>query len=511
VNFGRLVEMWKNLEPRGQVGLIGGAIAVLGTMFLLYTFSSRPSYVTIESNLTSADSSAAAKALGDAGIGYKLADGGATIQVQDSKANSARVALASSNAIGGGQVGFEIFDKKSLGATDFQNKVDYQRALEGQIGRTIQQIQGVQSATVNLVLPEETLFADQNSAATASVLIQSSQLDPNTVAGIAHLVASSVKGLSAQKVTITDSTGALLWPTGSGGSAGTDAGVKLQTEQQYSSQVAAKINTFLASTLGVGKAQAQVHADLDVDQTTIDKTTYAKKGTPLQTQVADETLQNKGGGTANLASGSASNIPTYTAGAAASGAGANSNYSNKTGSTVYGVDKTVEHTNVVPGAVNKLDVALVFDKTVPAAQVASLQKTVASLAGIVPARGDTLAVSTVQMAAQPKATAGPATGPLANPMGLAKYVLLGLGALLFLFFMRRNLKRREGEDLGGQPTWLREIEAAVPLAELEAGNGDRALLAAAGERRAQDAAQLEEIVRAQPQRIAAQVGQWMKE
>src|SRR5262249_17890556 len=151
---------------------------------------------------------------------------------------------------------------------------------------------------------------------------------------------------------------------------------------------------------------------------------------------------------------------------AAAGGNGSSNYSNKTSTTNYNVDKTVEHTNVVPGTVNKLDVALVFDKSVPATQVASLQKSVASLAGITPSRGDTLAVSTVQMA-KTKATTPTATGPMANPMGLAKYVAIGLGVLLFLFFMRRNLKRREGEDLGSQPTWLREIETAVPLAELE--------------------------------------------
>src|SRR3954454_2809643 len=479
-------------------------------MFLLFTFSWRPSYVTLESNMTPADSSAAAKALGDAGIGYKIGNGGTSIEVQDSKTSEARGALAEKNLIGDSNQGWTLYDHKSLGMNQFDQQVQYQRALSGQIGQTIEQIQVVQSARVTLVLPEETLFADANSTATASVLLQSSQLDPTVVAGVAHLVASSVKGLSAQNVTINDSTGAQLWPTGSGGGAGSAAAEKLQAEQQYSALVAAKINSFLTQSLGPGKAQAQVHADLDVDQTTIDKRTYAKTGTPLQTQVADETLQNKGGGGANIASGAASNIPTYTAGAAGAAGNASSNYANKTGTTTYGVNTTREHTSVTPGSVNKLDVAVVFDKTVPPAQVASLQKTVSSIAGLVPTRGDTLAVSTVAMAAAPKAPSAPATGPMANPLGLANYVALGLGVLLFLFFMRRNLKKREGEDLGSQPTWLREIEAAVPLSELEAG-ADRGLLTAAADRRAQEMAELEEIVRTQPQRIATQVGQWMKE
>src|SRR4051794_5563677 len=175
-------------------------------MFLLFTFSSRPSYVTLESNMTPADSSAAAKALGDAGVGYKIGDGGTSIQVQDSKISEARVALAEKNLIGGTQPGFALFDKSSLGQTDFQNKVALLRATEGEIANTIQKIQGVQSAKVNLVMPEETLFTDQSSAATAAVVVQAAQLDPTVVSGIAHLVASSVKGLSTSKVTITDST-----------------------------------------------------------------------------------------------------------------------------------------------------------------------------------------------------------------------------------------------------------------------------------------------------------------
>jgi flagellar M-ring protein FliF len=507
VNAGRLQEIWRNLEPKGQVGLVGAGIAVIATMFMLFTYSSRPSYVTLESNLSPSATGQATKALASASIAYKIGDGGTSIQVQDSQASAARVALAAKNLLGDGHVGWEIYDKSSLGATDAQQKVQYQRALEGEVARTIEQIQGVSSADVQLVLPEETLFADQGAQATAAVLIQSTSLDPVTVAGIAHLVASSVKGLNAQDVTITDASGTLLWPTGSAGGPNTNA--KLQAEQTYTGQLSAQINTLLASTLGPGKAQARVHADLNVDQTTIDKTTYAKTGTALQQTTGNESLLNKGGSAAAVApSGAASNIPTYAAGAAG-GTSGGSNYTNKTGSTVYGVDKTVEHTNVVPGSVQRLSVALLIDKSVPAAQVASIKTAVAGLAGIDPKRGDTLAVSSIKFAAAPKVVPAVKPSPLSNPLGLAKYVALGLGAVLFLFFMRRGLKKRETEDLGAQPTWLREIETSVPLSQLEAG--PNLALAAVNDRRAQEQAELEEIVRAQPQRIATQVGQWMKD
>ena len=133
--------------------------------------------------------------------------------MRDSQSSAARVALAEKGLTNGGQVGFEIFNKVSMGATDFQQKINYQRALEGEIDRAIQQITGITSADVQLVLPIDTLFVDQGSKASAAVLLTAAgQLDPSTVSGIAHLVAASVKGLDTANVTITDQSGALLWP-----------------------------------------------------------------------------------------------------------------------------------------------------------------------------------------------------------------------------------------------------------------------------------------------------------
>src|SRR5262249_57288200 len=151
--------------------------------------------------------------------------------------------------------------------------------------------------------------------------------------------------------------------------------------------------------------------------------------------------------------------PSYAAGAAA-GAGGQSKYNHTTGSTQYGVDKEIQRSVVAPGTVNRLDVALIVDKSVPKAEVTSIQKSVASLAGITPSRGDTLAVSQVTMAPQPttatQAKPSPIAGIMANPLGLARNVLLAIAAIVFLFMIRRSLKRREGEASVPEPTWLRE-------------------------------------------------------
>jgi flagellar M-ring protein FliF len=515
MNLARAKELFSGLETRSQLTLIGGLVAVIATFFFLYSFASKPSYSTLASNLTPSDTGSAEKALAAAGVTYKTDSGGTQISVLASQLSQARVALAEKGVLNGGHVGFEIFDQSKLGATDFQQKVDYQRALEGEIARTIEQIQGVQTAQVQLVLPDDTLFADEQSKASAAVLVSGgSTLDSSTVRGIASLVASSVKGLASDKVTITDETGALLWPT-EGGAGSASAHTKLEADSLYASQVASQINALLTSTLGPGKAIARVHADLNVDQTTVDKVTYGKKSIALQQDLSQETLKSTGGANATLPAGTTTNTNaagSYAAGA--NGAGGNSNYNHKTDQTTFGVDKTIQRSVVAPGSVNKLDVALVVDQSIPAAQVTQLQKSVASLAGITPARGDTIAVSRIAFAKQEPATAAkesPVASLMANPLGLAKKVLLGLGALIFLFMMRRALKRREGEASVPEPTWLREIEGGMTVAELEAAPAMPALPSADVERRDQAREAVEEIANNKPEAIAHQVAAWMKE
>src|SRR3954463_12365646 len=171
MNLSRAKEIWSGLETRSQLTLVGGLVAVLATFFFLYSFASKPSYSTLASNLSPADTGSAEKALAAAGVTYKIENGGTQISVKAGQESQARVALAEKGVLNGGHVGFEIFDKSNLGATDFQQKVDYQRALEGEIARTIEQIQGVSGADVQLVLPDDTLFADEQSKATAAVLV----------------------------------------------------------------------------------------------------------------------------------------------------------------------------------------------------------------------------------------------------------------------------------------------------------------------------------------------------
>jgi flagellar M-ring protein FliF len=488
-----------NLTPKGRIVLGVSALLAILVPFFLLKMATAPSMTTLLAGVDPAQTGKITAALDKQGISYQLQSNGTAVSVQEGQLAQARIALAEQGLPGDGQPGFELFDKQKLGTSDFQQKVNYQRAMEGEIARTIGQISGVGGAQVKLVLPDHQLFADQAAPATAAVLLagDAGALDGASVRGMARLVSSSVEGLKPGDVTITDGSGRLLWPAAGGDDGGIGVGGKLASQRRFEQQLDSQLNALLTQTLGAGKASVQTRVDLNVDQATQDRLQYDRKGVPLRTVKDSEQL--RGGGSAPAAAGVAGNVPSYAAGA---GGGASSNYKNTKAETDWALNKTVTRTKIAPGAVNKLDVAVLVDKSVPAAQVAALKTAVGSAAGINIKRGDSLAVSSVTFAKPP--AAAPATG-IVPPgiMGMAKYALLGIGTLLFGFFVLRHLRRRESEALP-EPTWLREISTPVPLAAIEAETSGMPAI------RAPDAlAEMEDLAAREPDRVAQQVRSWM--
>jgi flagellar M-ring protein FliF len=490
-----------NLTPRGRLVLVGCAAALIALVFLGMQIAGRPSYALVSSGLDPAQTGKVTAALDAKGIAYELRNNGTALAVEKSQTAQARIALASAGLDGGSasQPGFELFDKQKLGSSDFQQKVTYQRALEGQIAQTIGQVQGVNGAQVRLVLADDQLFSDNATPATAAVLLAnaSNQLDPGAVRGIAQLVSSSVKGLKPSNVSITDGTGQLLWPRGDASTGGLVS--KQAVQARYEAQVQANINAMLLRTLGPGKAEVQVSADLNADQATKDELAYGKS-TPVKGTTETEKLTGGSGGAG--AAGTASNIPTY----AQSAAGGSSKYDRKSITKDFAIDKTVTRTKVAPGAVNRLNVALVVDKSVPKAELAAIQSAVSSAAGILPSRGDTIAVSQVAFA-KPAVIAAPGGGPAGGMLGYAKIGAIALALLGFLFFSARKLRRREGEILLREPKWLREIEAPTTLAQLERPRAST--LPARVEHPSR--MQVEELAEQEPERVAQQIRTWMRD
>jgi flagellar M-ring protein FliF len=501
-----MLESLKAMPMKGKLTLAGSALGVVLVAFFLLQLATKPSYETLMSGVETADTAKVTTALDGAGIAYELQNNGTAIAVQKGSTAQARVALASAgvDTSSSSQPGFEdLMAKQKLGTSDFQQKVTYQRALEGEIAKTIDGVAGSGGARVQLSLPGDQLFADEEKPATASVLLGSGSenIEPAQVRGIASLVAGAVEGLKKDEVTITDSSGNMLWPQGDGSDTGATM-TKTQAEARYAAQVQAQLTAMLDKTVGDGKAQITVRPDLDVDKTTQDKVTYAKTGTPLEESTETESLTGAGAAAAGGQAGVTGNVAAGTNANGAGATGSGSNYRKNSTTTKNGVNKTVERRTLAPGAVKRMDVAVLVDSA-SKPDLAAIRNALSSAAGIQAARGDTLSVQAVAFA-KPPATPAAKAGPIpAGAATYAKYVALGLGVLLFLFFVTRAIRKRERSSLG-EPTWLTEISAPRSVSEL--GDGSQAALAAGGSQRPAD-----RLGSQDPALVAQQLRTWMAE
>jgi flagellar M-ring protein FliF len=506
-----------SMSTRGKITLAACALGFLAAALFIVKMAGAPSYTTVMTGVDPAKTTQITTALTSAGVPFELQNGGTAVAVQKGKETAANVALASKGLnTGTTQPGFEILDKQKLGASSQQQQIAYQRGLEGTIANTIGQIDGAGGAQVHLTLGQDNLFADESQPATAAVLLpqDASSMDPASVRGIANLVASSVPNLKASAVTITDGSGTMLWPNGSGGSGGGDGlPSKTAAESKYNTMQEASLQAMLDRTLGANKAQVVVHSDLNVDKIDEQALTYTGKVVPLAQKQSTESLKGSGAASAGAA-GTASNLPSYAA--SSTTPGGTNNYKNTTTDVTNGADKTITKTAKASGAVNRLDVAVLLDKSVklPPAQLTALKASLASAAGLqIAQRKDTLNVTTgLAFAAVPTtaAKAGPIPAAFA---GILKGVGIGLGALFFLFFVTRHLRKRERGELIDEPSWLRSLEAAQPKELMpmpdfaDAGAANDVTIATADPRRQH----LDGIIKDEPERVAAHLRSWITE
>ncbi len=512
-----VAQLASRLTPRGW--LIAGGFAV-GAILFIYIFLhtvSQPSYSTLASGLDPSQTGKMTNTLSSHGVSYELQNNGTALAVQSNQTAEARVALAGAGLLGNTQPDFSLFEKQSLGESNFQQQVTYQRALQGQLAETIDSVQGVSGAQVELVLPssQSQVFGEGAGVASAAVLLSgTTSIDPASVRGIAQLVSSSVPGLQLSKVTITDATGQLLWPQASGGTGGSGASVQ-EAEQHYDQNTAASLDAMLAQTLGQGKAQVLVYANMNVNQTTQESLSYSKTGVPLHQSKELETLTGTGTG-----AGGATGTANLTA--AAGAAGGKSNYKRETTDSSLGVSKVVTHSTIAPGAVESQHVSVLLDHSVPAASLPAIREAVTNAAGIQAKRGDTISIGQVAFAKP----AGVAASPTGGMMSYAKYALLAIAAFVFLFLTTKSLRRREQEPIS-EPVWLRELQTPMRLSELERENSMRpapsmAGVASSGSNGSANGhngngsadpirRQVEQMADSDPDVVAQQLRNWMQE
>ncbi|MGH8890396.1 MAG: flagellar basal-body MS-ring/collar protein FliF, partial [Acidothermaceae bacterium] len=259
------------------VGLLVGG-------YLFSSWASKPTYTPLFSNLAATDASAITDKLTASKEPFKLADGGGTIMVPQKDVYQLRLDMAKNNLPASGQSGFSLLDKGGITTSQFQQNVEYQQALEGELVKTIESIDGVSAAVVNLVLPSDDVFSDDSKKSTASVLVTndpSKPLSAGQVQAIVHLVASSVEGLDPNDVTVADSQGNVLSAPGVNGTLSGASSMQDQQTAAYEQRVSNAVQALLVPLVGAGHAQVQVNATLNFDsqQTTSEQYVQPSPGT----------------------------------------------------------------------------------------------------------------------------------------------------------------------------------------------------------------------------------------
>ena len=405
----RLRGLWGTLEAWQKVSLVGASIAVLGGILLLVFMAGRTSYEPLFANLHMTDQAAVVAYLKEQKIPFKVDPSFSAILVPRDNVYEARIALAGRGIPNNGTTGYELLDTSRVGATDFQQRVALNRALEGELARTIQWINAVETARVTIVIPETRLFLEQQMPSTASVMLRIApgrEIGQEEVKAIVHLVASSIEGLKPENVTIVDtdgqnltdlvSDGSLLFTDSGGGSGGRRdvTSVQRRLEQQQEREFEQKLRTLLERVYGPGRAKVAVRVQLDFDKRSNNQRTYiplpdTRAGVIRSTQNTEESFT----GPANFPGGvpgTTTNIPGYVANTG-QGSG-NAEYNRADTITNYDITTHESQQVETPGKVKRLSASVIIDGNLSADVVAKWKDTVANAIGFDEARGDRLTV-----------------------------------------------------------------------------------------------------------------------
>ncbi len=466
-----LTAVWGRLAPAQKAAVTLLVVLMVVGLGAVASISNRPQYSVLFSNLNSGDAGAIVTKLKELKTDYHLTGGGSTIEVPSKDVYDLRLQLAGAGLPQGGAVGFEIFDKQNFGMTDFTQKLNYQRALQGELSRTIEEIGSVGQARVHLVIAEPNIYSQKQQESSASVVLKlktSGQLDAAQVSSVQHLVASAVEGMKPASVTVVDSNGNTLSESenGSGGSGLRMSATQLDTQRQYESGVAKDLQAMLDRVVGPGKAMVRVNARMNFDLKQSDSELYQPgnngRGIIASQDQTDE--KYKGAGKPGMASATlpTATLPTATLPTALS---PGDNYSRNQTNVKYQVSKTVEHVIQAPGKVERLSIAVLLDSAVGTAAVNTIRQTVSAAAGVDTTRGDqvtvdSLAFDTSIAKADDDAEKKAASREMMLTYG--KWCVAVLISLIFLLFFRSFLR---GPKVAGT---TETFQTPLPLHEMEA-------------------------------------------
>ena len=440
------------------------ALTVLGGFFLLLFLSGRTTYSPIFSNLSEEDTAAIVQKLREDKVPYRLTNGGRTIECPEEQLYDVRLNLASAGLPQGGGIGFELFDRKAFGATEFVQRVNLQRALQGELARTIRQYPQVAGARVHLSLPERSLFVREEEVPEATVVMQlkpGATLQRSQLKGIVHLVTCSVQGLQPHNVHVVDTSGKVLFtPREDGMMAGGGDGTLLERQGQIEKRLENKIKEILGPIVGIQKVVARVNVDLDprlIEQT---EEEYDPDRIAVRSEQRSSEKSSGPGKVEGGVPGVLSNLDSTGNAAVASAAG--SEYKKENETVNYEVNRITRRTVAPRGDLQRLTVAVLVDGVRQVTKAADGTETwtvaprsaeeirkyegiVKQAVGFNAARGDQFQIASVPFEGIEKIEEMPSewTDMLADGLSspLIRYaVLLILGLLFFLIVVRPFVK-----------------------------------------------------------------------
>ena len=371
-----LLELWKQLGLNQRVSLAVAAFAVIAGLAGVMIWSQRPDYQLLYARLGEKDIAAVITHLQSQNIPHEITAGGTAVQVPAKSVHKLRMDLAGKGIPSGDGVGFEIFDKGQFGLSDFVQRTNYLRAVQGELARTIMQLHGVRSARVMIVQPENRLLlTEQGVRSTASVFVDAGggRLESDQVNAIRHLVANAVQGLAPDQVAVVDNRGRNLSEDLRQDPMLGSANSQMRYRQQMEDYLAKKVESMLATVIGPGNAVVRVSAEIEIEATTQTSEKYDPDGQVVrsQTQTEDSTLSTEANNTGG-ATGISANVPDRAAGApeAAARPVSSSEQQRKNRTTTYEINRTTTSVTRNPGMVKNVTAAVFIAPrtvTVPAA------------------------------------------------------------------------------------------------------------------------------------------------
>jgi flagellar M-ring protein FliF len=486
--------LWKDRTLSQRI-LIGGlAASVITTFLVMVYFLNQTDYKVLYSKLSSEDASRIVEMLKAAKTPYQLTDNGGTILVPADVVYEQRLNVAGEGAMHGQGVGFEIFDELKVGQTDFAQRINYQRALQGELARTISEFPQIESARVHLVLPHKSLFIEEQKKSSASVVLnlkKGEKLEQKQIQGIVNFVSMAVEGLDPSSITVADTTGQILYQPQDEGSLQGMTTTQFDFKNTYERNLQSRIEQMLTPIVGPGRSIAKINADLDFNQRTIRKESYDPDVTVVRSEQRSE--ENSSGSAAvedaavTTTRGGAAVPNTNFRGDGFSGTESVEKSNRETRTTNYEINKEEENIVVAAGDLNRLSIAVIVDGTyepvegsntytfIPrkAEELEQIKQIVAKSVGFDAQRGDEIEVSSFEFGS-PDIYAEPSLVQtmLEYAQRLGKPFLNGLLIFLFLILVVRPvvlalIRPRVSEEDFEALERLPEGERRVALAEPE--------------------------------------------